>query len=93
MQQHSLAQYLDSVPDFPKEGILFKDISPLLKSHFSETIDAMSELFSEQERQNIDALVGIESRGFIFASALAFKHNKGFIKVRKPGKLPNVHAR
>ena len=92
MSQHPLAQYLDAVPDFPKPGILFSDISPLLKTHFVETIDAMSALFTEEEWANIDCLAGIESRGFIFASALAFKHNKGFIKVRKPGKLPNVHA-
>ena len=92
LTQHFLAQYLDSVPNFPKPGILFSDISPLLKSHFPETIDAMSALFSEAEWANIDYLAGIESRGFIFASALAYKHNKGFIKVRKPGKLPNVHA-
>ena len=92
MPQHPLAQYLDTVPDFPKPGIVFSDISPLLKTHFVETIDAMSELFSEEEWEGIDCLAGIESRGFIFASALAFKHNKGFIKVRKPGKLPNVHA-
>ncbi len=91
--QHFLAQYLDSVPDFPKPGIVFSDISPLLKSHFTETIDAMSELYSAAEWEQIDCLAGIESRGFIFASALAYKHNKGFIKVRKPGKLPNVHAR
>ena len=92
MSQHPLAQYLDTVPDFPKPGIQFSDISPLLKTHFVETIDAMSGLFSEDEWANIDCLAGIESRGFIFASALAFKHNKGFIKVRKPGKLPNVCA-
>ena len=64
----------------------------LLKSHFTETIDAMSALFSEAEWQQVDYLAGIESRGFIFASALAYKHNKGFIKIRKPGKLPNVAA-
>ncbi len=92
MSQHPLAQHLDAVPDFPKPGILFSDISPLLKTHFQETIDAMSDLFTEQEWAEIDYLAGIESRGFIFASALAFKHNKGFIKVRKPGKLPNVFA-
>ncbi|MBN2865848.1 MAG: adenine phosphoribosyltransferase [Thiotrichales bacterium] len=92
MSQHPLAQFLDTVPDFPKPGILFSDISPLLKTHFVETIDAMSALFTAEEWANIDCLAGIESRGFIFASALAFKHNKGFIKVRKPGKLPNVHA-
>ncbi|BBP44747.1 adenine phosphoribosyltransferase [Thiosulfatimonas sediminis] len=92
MSQHPLAQYLAQVPDFPKPGILFSDISPLLKTRFNETIDAMSELFSQEEWANIDCLAGIESRGFIFAAALAYKHNKGFIKVRKPGKLPNVHA-
>lgn len=92
MSQHPLAQYLAQVPDFPKPGILFSDISPLLKTHFNETIDAISELFSEEEWAKIDCIAGIESRGFIFASALAYKHNKGFIKVRKPGKLPNVHA-
>ena len=92
MSQHPLAQHLDAVPDFPKPGVLFSDISPLLKSHFTETIDALSELFSDAEWQEVDYLAGIESRGFIFASALAYKHNKGFIKVRKPGKLPNVCA-
>ena len=92
MAQHPLAQYLDAVPDFPKPGILFSDISPLLKNHFTETIDAMSALFTEVEWAEIDCLAGIESRGFIFAAALAYKHNKGFIKVRKPGKLPNVAA-
>ena len=92
MNPHPLSQYMSNVPDFPKPGILFRDISPLLKNHLHATIDAMSDLFSEQEWANIDHVAGIESRGFIFASALAYKHNKGFIKVRKPGKLPNVHA-
>lgn len=92
MVAHNLSQYLDAIPDFPKTGILFQDISPLLKSHFTETIDAISALFSEEEWQQIDYLVGIESRGFMFASALAYKHNKGFVMIRKPGKLPNVAA-
>lgn len=92
MSQHPLAQYLDAVPDFPKKGILFQDISPLLKTHFTETIDAMADLFSEEELAEVSYFVGIESRGFIFASALAYKLNKGFVKVRKPGKLPNVSA-
>lgn len=89
---HPLAQYLEAVPDFPKPGILFQDISPLLKTHFVETIDALSDLFSAEEWDQIDDCVGIESRGFIFAAALAYKHNKGFIKIRKPGKLPNIHS-
>lgn len=92
MNLHPLAQYLDAVPDFPKPGILFQDISPLLKNHYQMTIDAMSDLFSPEEWAQVDCLVGIESRGFIFASALAYKHQKGFIKVRKSGKLPNVYA-
>jgi len=92
MSQHHLAQFLDTVPDFPKPGIMFSDISPLLKTHFKETIEAISDLFTEEEWADVDYLAGIESRGFIFASALAYKHNKGFIKVRKPGKLPNVCA-
>ena len=89
---HPLAQYIDNVPDFPKPGILFRDISPLLRKKFTETIDAMSALFTDEEWAQVDYLVGIESRGFIFASALAYRHGKGFVKVRKPGKLPNVHA-
>lgn len=92
MSLHPLAQFMSNVPDFPKPGILFRDISPLLKNHFRETIDAMSKLFTPEEWDKIDHVAGIESRGFIFASALAYKHGKGFIKVRKPGKLPNVHA-
>lgn len=92
MSNHPLAVHLSAVPDFPKPGVLFQDISPLLKNHFVDTIDSMSSLFTDEEWQQVDCLVGVESRGFIFASALAYKHNKGFIKVRKPGKLPNVHA-
>ena len=92
MTQHSLAEYLDAIADFPKTGVLFQDISPLLKNHYVETIDAMARLFTDQEWSSVDYLVGIESRGFIFASALAYKMNKGLVKARKPGKLPNVYA-
>ncbi len=92
MSQHPLSEYLDAVTDFPKTGVLFQDISPLLKNHYIETIDAMAALFTEQEWLEVDYLVGIESRGFIFASALAYKMNKGLVKARKSGKLPNVHA-
>ncbi|HID00316.1 MAG TPA: adenine phosphoribosyltransferase [Piscirickettsiaceae bacterium] len=89
---HPLSQFVDEIQDFPKSGILFRDVSPLLRQKFPETIDAMSALFTPEEWGAVDYLVGIESRGFIFASALAYKHGKGFVKVRKPGKLPNVHA-
>lgn len=92
MSKSSLEQYLELVPDFPLSGILFRDISPLLKNHFRETIDAISDLFSEEQWAEVDCLVGIESRGFIFASALAYKHGKGVVKARKAGKLPNVCA-
>lgn len=75
-------------PDFPKPGILFRDISPLLKIRLKDTIDTMADLFSDAEWGDIDAIVGIESRGFILASAMAYARNKELLLVRKPGKLP-----
>ena len=83
-----LKRLIWDVPDFPKPGILFRDISPLLRSHFGETIAAMDALFTEREWRSIDAVAGIESRGFILAAALAVKRGKGFVPVRKQGKLP-----
>jgi adenine phosphoribosyltransferase len=76
------------VADFPKKGILFRDISPLLKNHFGATIDALDGLLSEAEWGGIDALACIESRGFILGAALALKRGKGFVPIRKQGKLP-----
>ena len=76
------------VPDFPKQGILFRDISPLLKSHLAATIRALDGLLTEAEWSGIDAVAGIESRGFILGAALALKRDKGFVLVRKQGKLP-----
>lgn len=75
------------IPDFPKKGVVFKDITTLLRDAeaFSQSIDLLS---SALLGRNYDALVGIESRGFIFASSLAYKLGKGLIPVRKPGKLP-----
>lgn len=75
-----------SIPDFPKSGIVFKDIFPLLQNCFGEVIDDLSRKI--ERPHEIDYIVGIESRGFIFASALAYKLNKGFIPIRKKGKLP-----
>ena len=74
------------VPDFPKPGIIFKDITPLLAdgSGFTACVDALAELIDE----DVDAIVGVESRGFIFGAALAQKLGLGLITVRKPGKLP-----
>jgi adenine phosphoribosyltransferase len=76
------------VPDFPKPGILFRDISPLLKSHLAATIQALDGLLTEAEWGGIDAVAGIESRGFILGAALALHRSKGFVLVRKQGKLP-----
>jgi adenine phosphoribosyltransferase len=76
-----------NVPDFPKPGIQFKDITPLLADArlFSGAIDLLTEKFAPG---SIDAVVGIDARGFIFAAAAATKLNAGFVPVRKKGKLP-----
>lgn len=84
----ALKRAIREVPDFPSPGILFRDISPLLRGHFAATVDALQELLSEQEWQQIDAVAGIESRGFILGAALAANCGKGFVLVRKKGKLP-----
>jgi adenine phosphoribosyltransferase len=85
MEIAQLKTFIRDVPDFPKPGIVFKDIAPLLQHRFFETIDVMSRDINWAE---IDAVMGIESRGFIFASALAQRNQKGFIPIRKKGKLP-----
>ncbi len=85
---HPLARHITDVPDFPKPGILFRDITPLLRSHFSEAIAALDELWDESEWADIDAVAGVESRGFILAAALAERRGKGFVPIRKKGKLP-----
>ena len=83
-----LKQAIRDVPDFPRAGILFRDIAPLLRDHFEATVDALDELLSAEEWQQVDALAGIESRGFILGAALAHRRHKGFVLVRKQGKLP-----
>ncbi len=85
---HELRQYVADVPDFPRPGILFRDISPLLRRHFAATVAAVERLFSDAEWSRVDAVAGIESRGFIFAAALAERRGKGFVPIRKKGKLP-----
>jgi adenine phosphoribosyltransferase len=76
------------IPDFPKPGILFRDISPLLRHHFDATIGALDALFPEDEWATIDVVAGVESRGFILAAAMAERRGKGFVPIRKKGKLP-----
>ncbi|HEX2230003.1 MAG TPA: adenine phosphoribosyltransferase [Candidatus Binatia bacterium] len=83
----AIRQAIREIPDFPKPGIVFKDITPLLADGqlFRQTIDALAERYQDQQ---IDTVLGIESRGFIIGSALAYKLGAGFSVVRKPGKLP-----
>ena len=85
---HELAQFVVDVPDFPNPGILFRDITPLLRGHFQEAVAAMDALWNEHEWSAADAVAGVESRGFILAAALAARRGKGFVPVRKKGKLP-----
>src|SRR6516162_6337792 len=82
-----LKKLIREVPDFPKKGILFYDITTLLKDKlgFATLIDALSEYYLNR---NIDLVLGIEARGFIFGPALAYRLNAGFVPVRKPKKLP-----
>jgi adenine phosphoribosyltransferase len=82
-----LKPLIREVPDFPKKGILFYDITTLLKDKvgFARLIDALSEHYIGKE---IDLVLGMEARGFIFGPALAYRLNAGFVPVRKPGKLP-----
>lgn len=83
-----LKRAIADVPDFPRPGILFRDIAPLLRDHFTATVEALDALLSEAEWNGIDAVAGIESRGFILGAALAMHRRKGFALVRKKGKLP-----
>ena len=83
----NLEDYLRDVPDFPKPGIVFKDISPLLASPeaFETCIAEMAEAVADLE---VDRVIGIESRGFLFGTPLAMRLGVGFTPIRKPGKLP-----
>lgn len=82
----SVLNFTRIVPNFPKEGIIFQDLSPIFKNHFPELIEECADCISQIEE--IDCFVGVESRGFIIASALAQKFAKGFVMIRKKGKLP-----
>lgn len=83
----SLKKYIRDVQDFPKEGILFKDITPLLLNPTAR-IECLEILLSELKDKKIDKVIGVESRGFFFGILLAESLNAGFIPVRKPKKLP-----
>ncbi|HTS56978.1 MAG TPA: adenine phosphoribosyltransferase [Terriglobales bacterium] len=87
-----LKKLIREVPDFPKKGILFYDITTLLKDKlgFAALIDALAEHYIQHK---IDLILGMEARGFIFGPALAYRLNAGFVPVRKPGKLPAATAR
>jgi adenine phosphoribosyltransferase len=88
VRMQDLKQFVIDIPDFPQPGILFRDISPLLRRHFAATIESIEALFAQQEWDTVDAVAGIESRGFILAAALAERRGKGFVPIRKKGKLP-----
>ena len=83
-----LKSVVRDVPDFPRPGILFRDIAPLLREHFQATLEALETLLSDAEWGEVDAVAGIESRGFILGAPLAARRGKGFVLVRKQGKLP-----
>ncbi|NOZ56886.1 MAG: adenine phosphoribosyltransferase [Calditrichaeota bacterium] len=82
-----LKKSIRSIPDFPKPGIVFRDITTLLKDAkaFRQAVDEMADAFADKKPELV---VGVESRGFIFGGAMAYKLGIGFVPVRKPGKLP-----
>jgi adenine phosphoribosyltransferase len=87
-----LAQYVRDIPDFPKPGILFKDITPLLADPraFAETIEL---LCAHYRPENVDVIAAAEARGFLFAAPMALRFQRRFVPLRKPGKLPHqTHA-
>lgn len=92
LNSDQLKKLIREVPDFPKKGILFYDITTLLrdKTGFAQLIDLFSEHYIGK---NIDLILGMEARGFIFGPALAYRLNAGFVPVRKPGKLPAATCR
>ena len=82
-----LEDYVTTIPDFPKEGIMFRDVTTIIqdKDGFELAIDGLSDCLKDVE---YDLIAGSESRGFIFSAPLAYKHNKGLVLFRKKGKLP-----
>ena len=88
LSESELKRYIRDIPDFPQKGILFKDITPLLKNAkaLHSAIEAMAKPF---QGKRVDQVVGIESRGFIFSPLVAYQLKAGFVPVRKAGKLPH----
>lgn len=84
---NDLKSYIRDIPGFPKEGIIFKDITPLLKSgkKFKEAVDTMAAGFKDKK---VDVVLSVEARGFIFGAAIAYRLGAGIIPIRKKGKLP-----
>ena len=87
MNKEELKKIIRDVPDFPKQGIMFKDITTILKDKtaFHSSIQL---LLNEAKKHKVDKVVGIESRGFIHGSLIAYELGSGFVPIRKPGKLP-----
>lgn len=87
MSLEDIRKAIRDVPDFPKKGVIFKDITPALKNPalFSEMIDALAHRYMGR---NLSAVAGIEARGYILAAPLAYRLGVGFVPIRKPGKLP-----
>ena len=88
----ALAERIRDIPDFPKPGIIFKDITPILGDAvlFNDVLDHLADRL---RTQHIDIVAGIESRGFIFGAPIANRLNAGFVPIRKPGKLPHERVR
>ena len=86
----TLKSVIRDIPDFPKKGIIFKDITPLLSNSvaFKQVIDTLRDRY---KNSRVDQVVGVEARGFIFASALAYALGCGVVMVRKPGSFPIKH--
>ena len=90
-----LKELVRDIPDFPKKGIVFKDITPLFLNPASlkEIVNKISDHYTDTDTdKNIDVVVGMEARGFLIGPAIAINLNAGFVPIRKPGKLPHITA-
>ena len=84
-----LKEHIRDIPDFPKDGVIFRDITPLLSdvAAYRATIDGIADAFADVQ---VDKVLGVEARGFIIAAPIAFRLGAGFVPVRKAGKLPHA---